>query len=102
MSCKIRNFIRRWWAKMAPFRPVADGFGRLSIENLYDRALGRAAKASLRLRLSRLSSPCYAPEQGDLLPVIPLNRRMSNSSQATDIQRFHASNPSAAGPAFPC
>ena len=65
---------------MAPFRLVPDDFRRVSIEILSDRALERAAKAGLRLRLSRLSSPCYAPEQGELLPVISLTRRMSNSS----------------------
>jgi hypothetical protein len=78
---------------MAPFRLVPDGFGRVSLEILYDRALGRPANAGLRFRLSRLSAPCFVTEQGELLPVISLNRRASNSSQATDVQNFHASNP---------
>ena len=71
---------------MAPFRLVPDDFRPLSIEILSDRALGRAAKAGLRLRLSRLSSPCYGLVQGDSLPVISLNHCVNNSSQATDIQ----------------
>ena len=57
---------------MALFRLVSDGFGRVSIEILYDRALGRTAKAGLRLRLSQSSSPCYALVQGDSLPFISL------------------------------
>ena len=102
ISWKIMYFIPQQRAKIAPFRPVADGFRRLSIEILYDRALWRAAKAGPRLRFSRLSSACYAAEQGNRLPVISLNLYMSNSSEVTDMQRFQASNPGAARPAFPC
>ncbi len=102
ISCKIMVFTQHQRAKMGPFRLVPDGFGRRSIEILYDPALGRAAKAGLGLRLCRLSSACYAAEQGHRLPVISLNRCVSNSSEVTDIQSFHASNPTAARPAFPC
>jgi hypothetical protein len=28
IGCKLMNFIPQWRAKMAPFRPVRDGFGR--------------------------------------------------------------------------
>jgi hypothetical protein len=51
---------KEWRAKMTPFRPGWDGFGPLSKEILYSTTLGQPAKAGLRLRLSRLSSPCYA------------------------------------------
>ena len=87
---------------MAPFRLVPDDFRRLSIEILSFRALGRAAKAGLRLRLSRLSYPCYPLVQGDSPPVISLNHFMSKSSEVTDIHHFHASNPGVTGPALPC
>ena len=87
---------------MAQFRLGPDGFMRVSIEILSFRALARAAKASRRLRLSRLSSPCYALVQGDSLPAISLNHYMSSSSQETDIQRFHASNPECGEARVPC
>ena len=77
-------------AKMAPFSLLPGDFRRVSIEILYDRALGRTAKAGLRLRLSPLSSPCYALVQGDSLPVISLNRRVSKFSQVIEIKYFHA------------
>jgi hypothetical protein len=65
---------------MAPFRPVPDGFRRVSIEILYSIALGRPAKARLCFGFSKLSSPCYATEQGHLIPVISLDHCMSKSS----------------------
>jgi hypothetical protein len=88
-------------AKMAPFRPFPADFRRLSIEILYDRALGGPAKAGSRLRISPSFSACYATEQGESLPVISLNLRASNSFQAVEIKHFHESNPIAARPAFP-
>jgi hypothetical protein len=58
---------------MAPFRLVPGDFGQVSKEILSFRALGRIAKAGLRLRLFSITSPCYATEQGDSLPVISLD-----------------------------
>ncbi len=69
----IMIVIPQWRARTAPFRPVWDGFGRQSLEILYSTALGRPAKAGLRLRLSRLVfcllwaitgrlAPCYPPQ----------------------------------------
>jgi hypothetical protein len=86
---------------MALFRLVPGDFRWVSKEILYDRALRRTAKAGLRLRLSPLFSPCYATEQGDPLPVLSLDRCVSNFSQETEIQHFHASIPVAARPPFP-
>ena len=66
--CKIRHFTPQKGAKMTPFRLLPDDFRPLSIEILSDFALGRAAKAGLRLRLSRLSSACYGLVQDRFAP----------------------------------
>ena len=89
-------------AKMAPFRLVPDDFGQVSIEILSDGALGRPTKAGLRLRLSRLSSPCFALAQGDSLPVISLIHCVSKCWQLTEIQHCHTPDPIPARPAVPC
>ncbi len=65
---KIMSLTPQERAKTAPFRPVRDDFRQVSMEIPYDRAPLPAAKADLRLRLSRLSSPCYATEQGAIAP----------------------------------
>jgi hypothetical protein len=58
-------FIPRRLAKIAPFRPVPDGFRRVSIEILYSIALGRAAKGVSGFGFPGLPSPCYPLVQGD-------------------------------------
>ena len=61
ITWKITPFTLQERARMAPFRLVPDGFRRASIEILYDRAVGRTARAGFRLRFSRLLSSCYVP-----------------------------------------
>jgi hypothetical protein len=100
--CKTRYFIPKQRATMASFRLDRDDFSRLSIEILSDCTLGRPANAAPGFAFPRLSSLCYALVQGDSLPVISLNHCVSKSSQATDINHFHASNTGAARPALPC
>jgi hypothetical protein len=83
---------------------IPPGPGRLqevSIEILYDPALGRAAKASLRLRLSPLLPPCSVPITGRIVPCYLAQPPHEQVIVITEIQYFHASNPSAARPAFP-
>jgi hypothetical protein len=82
---KIMRFTLPDRAKMAPSRLARDDFRGVSLEILYDRALGRTAKAGLRLRFSPSFSLCYATEQGESLPVISLDRCASNSFQVTEI-----------------
>jgi hypothetical protein len=43
-SWNIMIVIPQWRARTAPFRPVWDGFGRLSLEILYSTAHGRPRK----------------------------------------------------------
>jgi hypothetical protein len=90
------------WIKMAPFRLLADDFRQQSIEILsFARSMADRESRS-PASVFPIVFPCYALVQGDSLSVILLNHCMNKSMQATGIQCFRASNPSAARPAFPC
>ena len=69
INCTIRITCPQQRAKMAPFRLVPGGFRRVSIEILYDRALGGPRKPVSGfgfpdcllpvMRLNREIAPCY-------------------------------------------